>query len=59
MEYANVSWDGCSVCKSDIIESVQYEAAKVVTGVMKGTSKSRLMEELAWEDMGTSESNIN
>ena len=53
MEYADVLWDGCSVSESDLLEHVQYEAAKVVTGAMKGTSKSRVLEKLAWEDMGT------
>ena len=53
MEYADVLWDGCSISESDLLEHVQYEAAKVVTGAMKGTSKSRVLEELAWEDMGT------
>jgi hypothetical protein len=53
MEYADVLWDGCSVSESDLLEHVQYEAAKVVTGAVKGTIKSRVLEELAWEDMGT------
>jgi hypothetical protein len=35
MEYADVLWDGCS--ESDLLEQVQYESAKVVTGAMKGT----------------------
>lgn len=53
MEYADVLWDGCSESESDLIEFVQYQSAKVVTGAMKGTSKTRLSEELAWEDMKT------
>ena len=53
MEYADVLWDGCSVSESDLLEHVQYEVAKVVTGAMKGTSTSRLLEELACEDLGT------
>ena len=35
------------------IEHVQYEAAKIVTGAMKGTSKQRLMQEIGWEDLKT------
>lgn len=53
MEYADVLWDGCSVSESDLLEHLQYQSAKVVTGAMKGTSKSRLLEELAWEDLKT------
>ena len=53
MEYADVLWDGYSVGESDLLEHVQYESAKVVTGAMQGTSKSRLLEELAWKDLKT------
>ena len=53
MEYADILWDGCSVSESDLLEHVQYQSARVVTGAMQGTSKSRLLEELAWEDLKT------
>jgi hypothetical protein len=49
VEYADVLWDSCSISKRDLLEHIQYEAAKVTA--MKGTSKSRVLEELAWEDM--------
>ena len=32
---------------------MQYEAAKIVTGAMKGTSKHHLMQEIGWEDLKT------
>jgi hypothetical protein len=53
MEYADVVWDGCSDCLNDLLESVQYEAAKLVTGAMKGTSQRKLLDELAWEELKT------
>ena len=53
MEYADALWDGCSENESDLIEHVQYQAATVVVGAMKGTSRVRLLEKLAWEDMKT------
>lgn len=53
MEYADVIWDGCSEGEANILETVQYEAARVVTGAMKGTNKRRLLNELCWEDMKT------
>ena len=49
MEYADVMWNGCSDTESDLLDSVQYEAGKIVTGVIKGTSRKRLMCELGWE----------
>ena len=51
MEYADVIWSGCTDTESDLLEHVQYEAAKVVTGAIKGTSRQRLLEELGWESM--------
>jgi hypothetical protein len=51
MEYADVLWDGCMDGESDLLEFVQYESAKVVTGVMKGTSRNYLMKETGCEDM--------
>jgi hypothetical protein len=51
MEYANVFWHNCTLGNSHLLESVQYEAAKVVTGAIKGTSASRLREELTWEEL--------
>ena len=53
MEYADVLWDGCTDSESDLLEHVQYKAAKIVTGAMKGTSKQRLMQEIGWEDLKT------
>ena len=53
MEYADVVWDGCCENVSDLLESVQYEFAKVGTGAMKGTGRQRLLEELAWESLKT------
>ena len=37
LEYAaDVIWDNCSLSECDLIESVQYESARVVTGAMRG-----------------------
>ena len=52
-EYADVVWNGCSDTESDLLDSVQYEAGKIVTGAMKGTSRQRLMCELGWEELKT------
>ena len=32
---------------------MQYEAAKIVTGAMKGTSRRSLLHEIGWEDLKT------
>ena len=49
MEYGDVIWNNCYECDSALLDSVQYEAARLVTGAIKGTSSARLYKELAWE----------
>ena len=53
MEYANVLWDGCSANESELLEFVQYESAKVLTGAMRGTSRQKLLSELSWVELET------
>ena len=53
MGYADVVWNGYLDTESDLLDSVQYEAGKIVTGAMKGTSSQRLMCELVWEELKT------
>ena len=38
MEYGDVIWDNCTEFESQLLESVQYDSAKVVTGAIMGTS---------------------
>lgn len=51
MEYGDIIWDGCSQEDSNILENIQYECARVVTGAIRGTSKANLLSELCWEDL--------
>ena len=53
MEYGDIIWDNCSDGASQLLESIQYESAKLVTGAIKGTSVRALRNELAWEDLST------
>ena len=47
MEYANVIWDNCSINEAELLANVQYEAARVVSGAMRGTGRARVSRELA------------
>ena len=38
VQYANVVWDGCSE-PDNLLESLQIEGARVVTGALKGTNR--------------------
>ena len=53
MEYGDVVWDNCYDCDSALLDSVQYEAARLVTGAIKGTSSARLYKDLAWESLSS------
>ena len=51
LEYGSVVWDNCTREQSDLIESVQYESARIVTGFRKGTSRVKLYGELGWDSL--------
>ena len=53
MEYGDVIWDNCIEGDAHLLENIQYECARVVTGAIKGTSAGALMNELAWESLST------
>ena len=51
LEYGSVVWDNCTREQSDLIESVQYESARIVSGLRKGTSTVKLYGELGWDSL--------
>lgn len=51
LEYGNIIWDNCSKEQSDLIESIQLDAARIVTGLRKGTPKWKLYNELGWDSL--------
>ena len=53
MEYANIVWDNCTQEQSDLLESIQLEAARIITGLRRGTSHNILYGELGWEPLET------
>ena len=59
LEYAGVVWDGWSESDSNLLESLQIEGARVVTGALKGTSRVSLLNELSWVDPSVRRKFIN
>ena len=53
MEYGDVIWDNCTEAEANLLESIQYESACAVTGSIKGSSATKLLSELAWENLKT------
>ena len=47
LEYADVVWDGCSESDSNLLQSLQIEGARVVTGALKGTKRVSILNELS------------
>jgi hypothetical protein len=46
-------WDNCDEGDKDLVESVQLEAARVITGAIRGTSHNCLYKELGWEALSS------
>ena len=49
LEYANIVWDNCSRYLSDLLEGVQYRAAKIVSRGIQRTSHDIIYRELGWD----------
>lgn len=48
LEYASVVWDGCADYEKDKLERLQYEAARIVTGLTRSVSINELIKEIGW-----------
>ena len=49
LEYGCHIWDNCSKQDSDMLENVQLDMARIVTGARKGTSHALLYEDTNWQ----------
>lgn len=48
LEYASVVWDGCTAYEKTRLEQIQYEAARIVTGLTRSVSVNKLIKEIGW-----------
>ncbi len=48
IEYASVVWDSCTNYEQESLEKLQYEAARVVTGLTRSVSIDNLLKEIGW-----------
>ena len=48
LEYACIVWDGCAAHNSDILDKIQNEAARIVTGLTRSVSLNKLYKECGW-----------
>lgn len=51
LEYSNIIWDNCSLDNKRNLESIQIEAARIVTGATKLCSIQKLYQDTGWETL--------
>ncbi|PJE77627.1 hypothetical protein CI610_03447 [invertebrate metagenome] len=51
LEYSSVVWDNCNNTCKQLIESIQLEATRIITGLRKGTPHNILYRELRLETL--------
>ena len=51
LEYANIVFDNCSEQQADLLENIQYRAAKIVSGAIHRVSHSVVYAELGWDSL--------
>ena len=51
LEYGDVVWDNCSLDDKRLLENIQIESARIVTGSTKFVSIEKLYLELGWETL--------
>ena len=51
MEYAGSLWDCCTKAESDLLESVQLEALRIISGLRRGTSHVIIYNETLYEPL--------
>lgn len=53
LEYSSVVWDNCTLADKQKLESIQVEAARIVTGATKLCKIENLYAETGWETLQT------
>ena len=48
LEYASVVWDGCTDYEKLLIDRLELDAARIVTGLTRSTSTELLLKEIGW-----------
>ncbi len=51
LEYASVVWDGCTEYEKTSLERIQYEAARIVTGLTRSASIENIQNEIGWQSL--------
>ena len=57
LEYGDIIWDNLNKNESELLESIQLDAARIITGLRRGTNHEILYEELGWISLSKRRSN--
>ena len=57
LEYASIIWHDCTQAERDLLEGLQLNAARIVTGAKRGTSHERIYLECGWQTLATRREN--
>lgn len=53
LEYGSVIFDACTQADAQLMETVQYEAARICTGAIWNTNRNSLLSEMGWDLLET------
>ena len=53
LQYGCILFDNCNIQEMELLDSVQYDAARVCTGAICNTNKEKLLNELGWQKLST------
>ena len=53
LEYGNIIWDNCTKQQSELLESIQLDAIRIITGLRKGTNHDVLYNEVGLCSLAT------
>ncbi len=48
LEYASIVCDNCAIYEKNILDKIQYDAARIVTGLTRSVSINNLLKEIGW-----------
>ena len=51
LEYACHVWNNCSIHEKEILENIQLDVARAMTGARKGTSHNEIYKETNWQTL--------
>ncbi len=51
LEYASVVWDNCTEYEKELLDKIQNEAARIVTGLTRSVSLVNLRQEVGWQSL--------